>query len=252
MASAGGEAASAGGKRKRRESCESGRTGESLSPAPHRSAGEKGIEDMRLGKEKAGEAGACLVVVEGSSGDKASRGEGEETACESSVEGVDRSEAVEVVDVCGRKGSAAGDGLEGGAYNATCTIDECSRTAAPAAHAFPDAVGMVENVPGGKARGRGEVKSGDAESPGSCESSMQEDRAPPPAAVASAPAGACPPEASEGADECCVCWAPDKSHTFVPCGHYCVCKGCADRIMAASKECPVCRQVSALCMKIYF
>ena len=56
VASAGGEAASAGGKRKRRESCESGRTGESLSPAPHRSAGEKGIEDMRLGKEKAGEA----------------------------------------------------------------------------------------------------------------------------------------------------------------------------------------------------
>jgi len=46
---------------------------------------------------------------------------------------------------------------------------------------------------------------------------------------------------TQGANECCVCLAPEKSHAFVPCGHYCVCEGCAHCIMAAPKECPVCR-----------
>lgn len=51
--------------------------------------------------------------------------------------------------------------------------------------------------------------------------------------------------------ECCVCMESRKSHIFVPCGHVCVCGGCADNIMAASKECPICRQVSSLCMKVF-
>ena len=53
-------------------------------------------------------------------------------------------------------------------------------------------------------------------------------------------------EESRGVDECCVCMEARKTHAFVPCGHRCVCEGCADCIMAASKECPVCRQASNL------
>jgi len=51
--------------------------------------------------------------------------------------------------------------------------------------------------------------------------------------------------------ECCVCMATQKSSVFVPCGHMCVCAACATGIMARNKECPVCRRVSTLCIKVY-
>jgi tetratricopeptide (TPR) repeat protein len=51
--------------------------------------------------------------------------------------------------------------------------------------------------------------------------------------------------------ECCVCMATQKCSIFVPCGHLCVCVACAKCIMAGSKECPVCRAVSSLCIKVY-
>jgi hypothetical protein len=57
--------------------------------------------------------------------------------------------------------------------------------------------------------------------------------------------------ADKSSAECCVCMEGRKSHSFVPCGHLCVCSGCADGIMSASKECPMCRQVSMLCMRVF-
>ena len=51
--------------------------------------------------------------------------------------------------------------------------------------------------------------------------------------------------------ECCVCMATQKCSIFVPCGHLCVCVACAKCIMAGNKECPVCRAVSSLCIKVY-
>ena len=42
-----------------------------------------------------------------------------------------------------------------------------------------------------------------------------------------------PEPVTPGADEqCVVCLDATMSHTFVPCGHYCVCESCADEIMA--------------------
>jgi hypothetical protein len=118
------------------------------------------------------------------------------------------------------------------------------------------AAGTVVNAQGGKASGRDEVvQPGDMESSSTCASSMQEERAASPAAAVAGPppvAGASEPNAAEGVDECCVCLEADKSHIFAPCGHFCVCQGCADSIMAASKECPVCRQASILCMRVFF
>ena len=51
------------------------------------------------------------------------------------------------------------------------------------------------------------------------------------------------PEITINAD-CCVCMELPKSNVFLPCGHMCVCQQCADNIMAASKECPMCRRAS--------
>ena len=121
-------------------------------------------------------------------------------------------------------------------------------------HDSPAAVGTVINAQGGNASGRDKVvQPGDMESSSTCASSTQEERAASPAAAAGPPpvAGASEPDAAEGVDECCVCLEADKSHIFAPCGHLCVCQGCADSIMAASKECPVCRQASILCMRVF-
>jgi hypothetical protein len=52
--------------------------------------------------------------------------------------------------------------------------------------------------------------------------------------------------------ECCVCLDEAKSHAFVPCGHLCVCAGCAESIMSSlKKECPSCRGPAAQVVKIF-
>jgi len=52
--------------------------------------------------------------------------------------------------------------------------------------------------------------------------------------------------------ECCVCLDEAKSHAFVPCGHLCVCAGCAESIMSSlKKECPSCRGPAAHVVKIF-
>ena len=74
----------------------------------------------------------------------------------------------------------------------------------------------------------------------------------PPTESPSAPTESPPPQAGGDASvECCVCLEGRKSHVFVPCGHVCVCQACADDIMATAKACPICRQVSTLCMRVF-
>ena len=41
--------------------------------------------------------------------------------------------------------------------------------------------------------------------------------------------------------ECVVCFEEEKTIVLVPCGHYCLCKMCADTINSHSGECPMCR-----------
>jgi len=51
--------------------------------------------------------------------------------------------------------------------------------------------------------------------------------------------------------ECVMCMDAEKSHAFVPCGHMCVCKGCAGKIMGANKECPFCCSVATAVMRVF-
>jgi hypothetical protein len=53
------------------------------------------------------------------------------------------------------------------------------------------------------------------------------------------------------ASECCVCLANEKSWIFIPCGHMCVCKGCAHDIMLDSRECPLCRQQTTAIFQVF-
>lgn len=43
------------------------------------------------------------------------------------------------------------------------------------------------------------------------------------------------------APECCICMVEDKSIIFMPCGHYCTCPSCAQRLMGDRSVCPICR-----------
>ena len=51
--------------------------------------------------------------------------------------------------------------------------------------------------------------------------------------------------------ECCVCMQGSKTHIFIPCGHLCVCHKCGEGLMASSKACPICQQVSSSCIKVW-
>lgn len=39
---------------------------------------------------------------------------------------------------------------------------------------------------------------------------------------------------------CAVCMANPVTHTFLPCGHFCVCQRCGDSIMGGNHRCPIC------------
>ena len=79
------------------------------------------------------------------------------------------------------------------------------------------------------------------------------------AAVAARPAVPAPsPEPaiavpSPGADgQCIVCLDASMRHTFVPCGHYCVCASCAAEIMSSpAPRCPLCREVCESSMRVF-
>jgi hypothetical protein len=52
-------------------------------------------------------------------------------------------------------------------------------------------------------------------------------------------------------NECVMCMDVEKSHAFVPCGHMCVCEGCAAKVMGANKECPFCCTVATAVMRVF-
>ena len=56
-------------------------------------------------------------------------------------------------------------------------------------------------------------------------------------------------EEAAAAAECVVCFKEDGGDlcVFVPCGHLCVCAECAEKIMASSKQCPMCNGVAVWC-----
>ena len=39
--------------------------------------------------------------------------------------------------------------------------------------------------------------------------------------------------------DCCICLAVEKNVVFAPCGHYCCCNQCGDKLKG--KSCPMCR-----------
>jgi hypothetical protein len=49
--------------------------------------------------------------------------------------------------------------------------------------------------------------------------------------------------------ECVVCLSSKRTHAFVPCGHMCVCNGCAVSIQG--RKCPICRKSSQQIIKIF-
>mmetsp|Transcript_5519 Transcript_5519/g.9120 ORF Transcript_5519/g.9120 Transcript_5519/m.9120 type:complete len:445 (-) Transcript_5519:60-1394(-) len=53
-------------------------------------------------------------------------------------------------------------------------------------------------------------------------------------------------------DACIICLHQPRSHTFVPCGHVCVCEACGDAALQQSGRCPLCRQDAQQVMRLYF
>jgi hypothetical protein len=49
-------------------------------------------------------------------------------------------------------------------------------------------------------------------------------------------------------EECCVCSDARRSHAMIPCGHRCVCAGCATENFST---CPICRAVVENVVEIY-
>mmetsp|Transcript_51584 Transcript_51584/g.85471 ORF Transcript_51584/g.85471 Transcript_51584/m.85471 type:complete len:210 (+) Transcript_51584:71-700(+) len=51
--------------------------------------------------------------------------------------------------------------------------------------------------------------------------------------------------------ECLICFNAEKTHAMVPCGHKCVCEGCAQAIQSSSNQCPVCRGNIQSVLKVF-
>jgi hypothetical protein len=56
---------------------------------------------------------------------------------------------------------------------------------------------------------------------------------------------------AEGMAECVVCLDEEQNHIVVPCGHFCLCEGCASKVGAAGGECPVCRTPATLILRVW-
>ena len=50
---------------------------------------------------------------------------------------------------------------------------------------------------------------------------------------------------------CDVCFDAEKTHIFIPCGHFCVCEGCATAVMAVNAQCPVCRVKAVQIVRVF-
>ena len=58
------------------------------------------------------------------------------------------------------------------------------------------------------------------------------------------------PDAEE--TQCVVCFDAPKDHAIVPCGHICVCAGCAEQLTKTrTPTCPVCREPILQTMKVF-
>jgi hypothetical protein len=52
--------------------------------------------------------------------------------------------------------------------------------------------------------------------------------------------------------QCVVCFDAPKDHAIVPCGHQCVCAGCAEQLTKTrTPTCPVCREPIIQTMKVF-
>ena len=51
--------------------------------------------------------------------------------------------------------------------------------------------------------------------------------------------------------DCCVCMAEENTHAFMPCGHKCVCSGCAGVLMSSTCRCPLCNSPSTSAIRIF-
>jgi hypothetical protein len=51
---------------------------------------------------------------------------------------------------------------------------------------------------------------------------------------------------------CVVCFDAPKDHLIVPCGHQCVCAGCAEQLTnTRTPTCPVCREPIQRTVKVF-
>ena len=50
---------------------------------------------------------------------------------------------------------------------------------------------------------------------------------------------------------CVICFGATVTHCFIPCGHLCVCEGCADSVMKRAPKCPICSADVMMTTKIY-
>lgn len=50
---------------------------------------------------------------------------------------------------------------------------------------------------------------------------------------------------------CVVCQDSKKTHTFLPCGHRCVCGSCALQIFQRTRRCPICRKHAQQAIEVY-
>ena len=52
-------------------------------------------------------------------------------------------------------------------------------------------------------------------------------------------------------ETCKVCLVNKRSHVVLPCGHYCLCKVCAEEINKTTRQCPICRTEDVSFKKLY-
>ena len=69
--------------------------------------------------------------------------------------------------------------------------------------------------------------------------------------TAAPPAAASPSSEALALGQCVVCFAQPLTHTFIPCGHMCVCAACAESVFERSKRCPICTQDAIMFVQIH-
>ncbi|XP_023319303.1 proline-rich receptor-like protein kinase PERK9 [Trichogramma pretiosum] len=55
----------------------------------------------------------------------------------------------------------------------------------------------------------------------------------------------------QSSDPCVVCMTENRTHCFLPCGHYICCLYCTERVLASDTRCPACRGESTGFLRIF-